>query len=355
MEQSETTRLLDTSKNRPEYGLTINEESTDPTLDQLSPDTVECMTPRDQTAWRWMIGLCMHLSLIANVVLCAAKIYALITSRSLSLIASLLDTALDLLSQFLLFFSESNFRQYDNNFPVGKTRLTPVSILICSVLMFAGAIEVIQESVVSLIDKKRELSFDFPTVLILIIAIIIKAGLYFLCRYSSVASHPGVETLGDDHRNDVLTNTCALIFGWIAFHRPQFWWLDPIGGCIISLYIAYSWVDSGLSQMNKLVGRKADEEQVTHIKNIIVCYEEVEEEIKRVKLDWLRAYYLGELVVVELEIIMDASAPLKITHDVSLSLQQAIEKLQFVERAFVHVDYRHRDHDEHKSFFELPN
>merc|ERR1719219_2691331 len=148
----------------------------------------------------------MHLSLAANIVLCGAKIYALIESRSLSLIASLLDTALDLLSQFLLFFSENNFRQRDDNFPVGKTRLTPVAILICSVLMFAGAIEVIQESVGSLLEKKRELSFDLLTVLILLIAIFLKAALYILCRYSSVASHPAIETLGDDHRNDVLTN-----------------------------------------------------------------------------------------------------------------------------------------------------
>jgi len=296
----------------------------------------------------------MHLSLIANVFLCAAKIYALVESRSLAVIASLLDTALDLVSQFLLFFSENNFRRYDNNFPVGKTRLTPVSILICSVLMFAGAVEVIQESIGSLIEKKRELSFDWLTVLILVIAIIAKGALYSLCRYSSVATHPAVETLGDDHRNDVLTNACALVCGWVAFHRPKLWWLDPVGGCVLSLYIAYSWVDSGVSQMNKLVGRKADEEQEKHIKNIIVCYEEVDEKMKQVKLDWLRAYYLGELVVVELEVIMDANAPLKITHDVSLSLQQSIEKLQFVERAFVHVDYRHREHDEHKSFFELP-
>lgn len=47
---------------------------------------------------------------------------------------------------------------------------------------------------------------------------------------------------------------------------------------------------------------------------------------------------------------MDENQPLKITHDVSQTLQRKLEGLEDVERAFVHVDYE-ADHDvmeEHK-------
>lgn len=51
---------------------------------------------------------------------------------------------------------------------------------------------------------------------------------------------------------------------------------------------------------------------------------------------------------------MDENAPLKVTHDVSQTLQRKIEGLEDVERAFVHVDYEneHDPHEEHKPVHE---
>ncbi len=51
---------------------------------------------------------------------------------------------------------------------------------------------------------------------------------------------------------------------------------------------------------------------------------------------------------------MDEHTPLKISHDVSQTLQRKLEGLADVERAFVHVDYEN-DHDvnaEHKPLYE---
>jgi hypothetical protein len=51
---------------------------------------------------------------------------------------------------------------------------------------------------------------------------------------------------------------------------------------------------------------------------------------------------------------MDESTPLKISHDVSQTLQRKLEGLADVERAFVHVDYED-EHDiniEHKPLYQ---
>jgi len=323
----------------------------DSPLRSLSPDTMSMMTCIDTEARRSQINLAMNLSLIANVLLCAAKIWALVWSGSLSLVASLLDSGLDLISQILLYFSENSFRIFDDYFPVGKTRLTPLSILICSALMFMGAVEVMQSSIMALIKHENDIDFAWYICLILGIAISTKGALFFLCAFGPVKDDPSVETLAEDHRNDVLTNSGALFFGSIAYYHKSLWWFDPSGGILLSIYIAWSWVDIGWGTMNKLVGRKADAEQEQHVRHIIECFEQVEDET-RVECDWLRCYYLGEHLFVEVEVVMDKDLTLKVTHDVSLSLQQAIEKLNFVERAFVHIDYQHRDVDEHKSYFD---
>lgn len=52
---------------------------------------------------------------------------------------------------------------------------------------------------------------------------------------------------------------------------------------------------------------------------------------------------------------MDENTPLRVSHDVSQTLQRKLEGLSDVERAFVHVDYEH-DHDvheEHKPPYEI--
>ena len=67
-----------------------------------------------------------------------------------------------------------------------------------------------------------------------------------------------------------------------------------------------------------------------------------------------RAYHAGDKFYVEVDIIMSQAETLKVTHDVSQTLQRKLEGLSDVERAFVHVDYED-SHDittEHKALYE---
>lgn len=71
--------------------------------------------------------MAIHLSNIANVLLFIAKIYASVESKSLAVIASTLDSLLDLLSGFILWFTSyamKNPNQY--HYPIGKKRMQPV-------------------------------------------------------------------------------------------------------------------------------------------------------------------------------------------------------------------------------------
>ena len=71
--------------------------------------------------------MAIHISNVANVVLFAAKIFASIESRSLSVIASTLDSLLDLLSGFILWFTAHAMRNPNQyRYPIGKKRMQPV-------------------------------------------------------------------------------------------------------------------------------------------------------------------------------------------------------------------------------------
>jgi divalent metal cation (Fe/Co/Zn/Cd) transporter len=69
----------------------------------------------------------IYLSNIGNMILFVAKVYASIQSRSLAVIASTLDSLLDLLSGFILWFTSYTMSKpnYDK-YPIGKNRMQPV-------------------------------------------------------------------------------------------------------------------------------------------------------------------------------------------------------------------------------------
>lgn len=71
--------------------------------------------------------MAIHASNIANVVLFVAKVYASVESRSLAVIASTLDSLLDILSGFILWFTAYAMKRPNHyRYPIGKTRMQPV-------------------------------------------------------------------------------------------------------------------------------------------------------------------------------------------------------------------------------------
>jgi divalent metal cation (Fe/Co/Zn/Cd) transporter len=71
--------------------------------------------------------MAIHASNIANLVLFSAKLFASIESRSLAVIASTLDSLLDLISGFILWFTTYSMRNPNQyHYPIGKRRMQPV-------------------------------------------------------------------------------------------------------------------------------------------------------------------------------------------------------------------------------------
>lgn len=43
-------------------------------------------------------------------------------------------------------------------------------------------------------------------------------------------------------RNDIMSNGVAILCGIGASQSRRLWWIDPVGGILVSLYIIYSWL-----------------------------------------------------------------------------------------------------------------
>ena len=230
-------------------------------------------SPTDQAEAR-----VMRRSLEANVVLTVAKVAVAFQSGSLAVLASLIDSALDLISQIVLFAASARRKDRDVEYPAGRARLEPVGVVVCAMLMGVGSVYVIITSTEQLTDivkgKNVHVALDRINGTNMVLAIVWKALLYALISKSHSAlssSNPGVAAVALDHFNDVLSNLVAVIAAVLAA-----WYgldaADPAGAIAISLYIAYSWLETSIEQVQHLVGRTADPEFLEELREAASTY-----------------------------------------------------------------------------------
>ena len=280
-------------------------------------------------------------SLACNILLLLAKTVACVLSGSLSIISSLVDSAIDLLSGVVIWLTNRSIRMANfYEYPVGKARLEPLAITVLSVVMAIASLQIIIESVQSLVKNSSNSDISLPTIVIICSTIVTKLFLFIYChRYKS----PSTDVLTQDHRNDVISNAVALAFGYIGdkLWKPG----DAVGAILISIYIAYGWFGIGWQQVKSLTGLTANPKLLTKLLQICCNFD------SRIQfIDTLRAYHFGNNLIVEAHIVLPPETTLQEVHDIGEPLQQKLETFSFVERAFVHVDYEceHRPQDEHR-------
>lgn len=66
------------------------------------------------------------------------------------------------------------------------------------------------------------------------------------------------------------------------------------------------------------------------------------------QVDTCRAYYAGNNLFVEVDIVLPPDTMLRESHDIGESLQIKLESIPTVARAFVHVDYETSHRPEHQ-------
>ncbi|KAI5431521.1 Metal tolerance protein 11 [Lathyrus oleraceus] len=300
----------------------------------------------------------IRISNIANMVLFTAKVYASIRSGSLAIIASTLDSLLDLLSGFILWFTAFSMQTPNPyQYPIGKKRMQPllvvilvlkfkVQICVQGILVFASVmatlgLQIILESVRTLIytDNNFNLTWDQECWVmgIMLSVTLVKFMLMIYCRSFT---NEIVKAYAQDHFFDVITNLIGLIAALLANYFDD--WMDPVGAIILALYTIRTWSMTVLENVNSLVGRSAAPEYLQKL--TYLCWNHH----KAVRhIDTVRAYTFGSHYFVEVDIVLPAGMPLQEAHDIGESLQEKLELLPEIERAFVHLDYEYSHKPEH--------
>ncbi|XP_076451666.1 uncharacterized protein LOC143287514 isoform X3 [Babylonia areolata] len=325
-------------------------------FEDLSGATAFQSGSEDETAKsRKLTTLFSKITFAVNLMLLGAKLAASILSSSMSIISSLVDSVVDLLSGVILLWAARAIKRRDPDlYPEGRSKLEPVSIVILSVVMGLASVQLIRESgekIATLVSDHTALpSMELSTFIIAGSTVVVKFILWLICRR---VDNPSVQALALDHRNDVMSNTVAIVCGYLGSrnfqaltHLTGFIYTDPLGAILISSFIIYNWWKTGSEQVRLLTGHTAS--QAFHSQLTWIC---MNHDPRITHIDTLRAYHYGNNCLVKVDIVLPAAMCLREAHDIGESLQQKLESLPQVERAFVHVDYEflHKPSSEHKT------
>jgi len=289
--------------------------------------------------------IAVNVNVGANVLLLIAKAVATIFSSSLSLLASLADSALDLLMTLIIFGTAKlvswKSSKLSKRYPVGRRRLQPLGTLAFSIVMVLSFAQILEESVQRLLSKERHIA-TLPASAIgsMVGTIVLKGIIWFGCAFQPSSQ---VQALAQDCKTDVIFNTASLLFPAIGI-LAKLWWLDPLGAGLLSLYIMFDWGHTCLKHIDHLGGASVDETSLRKLMYLAWRFSPVVDAYKNIK-----AYHAGDGMWVECDLLLDPKTNLKEAHDVSELMQYCFEGLNEVDRAFVSVDYAEQGPTGHAS------
>ena len=269
--------------------------------------------------------------IVFNTLLFIIKLVTGLMSGSIALLSDAFNSLTDIVTSVAIFICvRVSDKEADEGHPFGHTRAEPIAGLIVAILAGILGFEIIRASVERLITRHS------PTIsaLILLIPAVTMVVKLFMARYfkrvGKELRSPAIKASAVDSINDVYLAIATLI--GIAGAAFGYWFLDPIAGLIISGWIIYSGYNIGVENIDYLMGKAPESELMESIKRAALSVGGVQ------SLNDVRAHYVGNFIHVEIHIEVDKNLSTFDSHAIGESAAKAIEKLEAIEKAFIHID-----------------
>lgn len=208
---------------------------------------------------------------------------------------------------------------YQANAHIGRRRLEPVGVLVFSVIMITAFFQVLLEGVQKLFGADRTIvSLTIPAIVIMASTVVIKFLCWLWCR---LVKNSSVQALAQDAMTDVVFNTFSIIFPLVGFYT-EIWWLDPLGGVILSLYVILNWSSTSSTHIRNLTGCAATADERNVLLYLTMRFAKTIKQIQG-----LQAYHSGDKLNVEVDCVLDEGTSLRDSHDLGESLQYVLESV----------------------------
>lgn len=205
-------------KRTPQNLYRIPEENT-PLLASGEEQNDKEVDDENSSSGRRTVAIAIYVNLAANTILLFGKIAVALLTNSLSVLASLVDAALDFLSTAIVWVTMSLIARQDQYaYPIGRRRLEPLGVVVFSVIMVTSFFQVSLECFRRLIGNDESIvELTIPAIIIMASTVLVKFACWLYCR---MIKNSSVQALAQDAMTDVVFNVFSIIFplGISLFH-----------------------------------------------------------------------------------------------------------------------------------------
>ena len=275
--------------------------------------------------------LAMNMGIVANTILFACKIFVGFSFNSIAIISDSFNSLTDIVASTIVLISvRSSYKAPDADHPFGHKRAQPIAGLVVAILTGIVGFEIITQSVGRLLNGEQ-IKIGLLPILLVIAVMPIKLGMHLFARHVAMKTgSPAIMASATDHRNDVLVSA-AVLTGVVASNLgyPVF---DPIVAILIGLWITRAGFMIGKDNIKYLMGEAPPAALVDKVREKAKAVEGV------IGLNDVFAHYVGTTVEIEVHIDVDRRLNIEAAHDIGKKVQWAIEDMEEISRAFIHID-----------------
>lgn len=263
---------------------------------------------------------------VVNIILTVFKIFAGVLGRSTAMIADGIHSLSDLLSDIVVIvFVKISAKGRDKDHDYGHGKFETFATLIISLMLIVVAVNLMSGG----INKIRQIldggEVSSPGMIALwaaVASIVLKEILY---RYTIIQgkalNSPMMIANAWHHRSDAFSSVGSLLgIAGAIFLGDKFVILDPITGCVISIFILVMAVKMSVPAIKELLDVSLPDD----------VEEKIEATAKSVKgvvdLHELKTRREGPGIIMEGHLVLDSEISLKEAHDISKQVEESLRK-----------------------------
>ena len=263
---------------------------------------------------------------VVNIILTVFKIFAGILGRSTAMIADGIHSLSDLLSDIVVIvFVKISAKGRDKDHDYGHGKFETFATLIISLMLMVVAVNLMSGGInkIRLILDGGEVSSPGMIALWAAVAsIVLKEILY---RYTIIQgkalNSPMMIANAWHHRSDAFSSIGSLLgIAGAIFLGDKFVILDPITGCVISIFILVMAVKMSVPAIKELLDVSLPDDVEDKIEATAKSINGV------IDLHELKTRREGPGIIMEGHLVLDSEISLKEAHDISKKVEDALRK-----------------------------
>lgn len=261
-----------------------------------------------------------YASVSVAVTLIVVKFFAYLSTDSVSLLSTLVDSILDAgASMINLIAVHYALQPADKEHRFGHGKAEPLAGLGQSGFIFASALFLIYETVKRFIEPHPIENTEMG-VIVMFVSIVLTFGLVLFQRYV-VRKTQSVAVSADSlhYTTDILVNL-GVIVALVVSNLTDWLWFDPLIAGVIAVYILWSVREIATDAMNLLMDHEFPEEERTKIGEIVMQHP------KSMGMHDLRTRSSGPHKFIQLHLVLDADMKLRDSHDIADEVEAALSK-----------------------------